>query len=259
MLQLMQLKTVGEIVRLLRSRLGLEQVQLAHACGWHDASAVSRIEKDHVHPTRRTLAKIAENLADPAITGTSEEIRAWLFLAAGVLPTAREVEELGARIPDIETLPHPASILDFGWYLWRANEWFRKGVGLPERHIGRNYIEMFFEQDGSVRKQLGDLWVELAPVLIGQFREDTAHRTEQRWFGKLLTTLRTLPDFEGIWNDATAIDANEFGWSHTSIDGGMVGAVRSQLSADPRLIIGHIVPEDPDGRTQMLKRGAFLG
>jgi hypothetical protein len=118
---------------------------------------------------------------------------------------------------------------------------------------------MFFEQDGCVRNQLGDLWFELAPVLIGQFREDTAHRTEQRWFGKLLTTLRTLPDFEGIWNNAIPIEANESGWSHTSVDGGMVGAVRSQLSADPRLIVGHIVPEDPDGRTQMLKRGAFLG
>ena len=56
----MQLETVGEIVRVLRSRLDLEQVELARACGWRDASAVSRIETDRIHPTRRTLLKLAE-------------------------------------------------------------------------------------------------------------------------------------------------------------------------------------------------------
>src|SRR5438445_12014885 len=141
----MQLETVGEIARVVRSRLGLEQVELARACGWRDASAVSRIETDRIHPTRRTLLKLADNLARPAVTGSPSEVRAWLFLAAGILPTAREVDELGDKIPDIDGLPHPASILDFGWYLWRANEWMVKGVGLPERHIGRHYVEMYFE------------------------------------------------------------------------------------------------------------------
>jgi transcriptional regulator with XRE-family HTH domain len=253
----MQLQTVGEIVHVLRSRLGLEQVELARACGWQDASAVSRIEKSHVHPTRRTLQKLAENLADPVMTGTPGQVRAWLFLAAGILPTPREVDELSARMPDIETLPHPASVFDFGWYVWRANELFRKGVGLPEKHIGRNYIELFFERNGSIRKQLGDLWGSLAPVLIGQFRKDTADRTEQRWFGRLLGTLRTLPDFEEMWGEPTSDDMSALGWSHTSVNGGMVGAVRSQLPADPRLIVGHIVPEDPDGRHELLKLGAL--
>jgi transcriptional regulator with XRE-family HTH domain len=255
----MRLETVGEIVRVLRSRLGLEQVELARACGWRDASAVSRIEKEHIHPTRRTLLKLAKHLADPAITGTPEEIRAWLFLAAGILPTARDVDELGARMPDIETLPHPASVFDFGWNVWRANALFRRGIGLPEKYVGRNYVEMFFERNGSIRKQLGDLWVALAAVLIGQFREDTVDRTKQRWFGKLLTTLLTLPDFEEIWSKAAPAGADELIWSHTSVDGGMVGAVRSELLADPRLIVGHVIPEDSDGRHQLLKLGALLG
>ena len=253
----MQLETVGEIVRILRSRLDLEQVELARACGWKDASAVSRIETDRIRPTRRTLLKLAENLANPAVTGTPAEVRAWLFLAAGILPTAREVDELGERIPDIESLPHPASVMDFGWNLWRANEWLRKGAGLPERHIGRNYVELWFEEDGSVRKHFGELWFELASVLVGQFREDTVNRSEQRWYGKLLATLRPLPDFEAIWDGARSTDVNEVGWSHTSLEGGMIGAVRSPLTADPRLIVGHILPENPDGRDQMLKLGGL--
>jgi len=255
----MQLETVGEIVRVLRSRLDLEQIELARACGWKDASAVSRIETDRIRPTRRTLLKLAENLADPSVTGTVTEVRAWLFLAAGILPTAREVDELGDRIPDIESLPHPASVMDFGWYVWRTNEWLRKGAGLPDRHIGRNYVELWFEPESSVRRHFGSLWFELASVLVSQFREDTARRSEQRWFGKLLTTLRTLPDFEEIWNNASSEAVSAFGWSHTSLEGGMIGAVRSPLTADPRLIVGHIVPEDPDGRNQMLKLGGLRG
>src|ERR1051325_11655209 len=112
----MQLETVGEIVRTLRSRRDLEQVELARACGWRDASAVSRIETDRIRPTRRTLLKLAENLADPAVTGTAKEIRAWLFLAAGILPTASEVDELVLQIPDLESWQYPASVMDFGWH-----------------------------------------------------------------------------------------------------------------------------------------------
>lgn len=254
----MQLETVGEIVRVLRSRLGLEQVELARACGWRDASAVSRIETDRIHPTRRTLLKLADNLSKPDVTGTPSEVRAWLFLAAGILPTAREVDELGDKLPDIENWAHPASVLDFGWHLWRTNEWFARGIGLPDKHIGRNYVEMFFEPDGPVRKQFGDIWGDLARVLVSQFRNDNQRRSEQRWFVKLFARLVALPDFERMWNEASGEDASVFGWTHASVDGGAVGAVRSHLMADPRLIVGQILPEDSDGREQMLKYGALL-
>ena len=253
----MQLQTVGEIVRTLRSRRDLEQVELARACGWRDASAVSRIETDRIRPTRRTLLKLAENLADPDVTGTTQEIRAWLFLAAGILPTAREVDELGADIPDIESWPHAASIMDFGWNLWRTNKWFRQGFGIPDRHIGRNYVDMFFEDGGSIRKNFGEIWSDLAPVLVSQFREDTARLTEQRWFKKLLVNLCTLPDFEQLWESGTEANTNAFGWSQTSVEGGLVGAVRMPLTADPRLIVGQIIPADSDGRTTMAKYGAL--
>lgn len=254
----MQLETVGEIVRVLRSRLGLEQVELARACGWRDASAVSRIETDRIRPTRRTLLKLADNLADPSVTGTAAEVRAWLFLAAGILPTAREVDELGDRIPDIENLPHPASVMDFGWYVWRTNEWLRKGAGLPDKHIGRNYVGLWFEEDSSVRSHFGDLWPELALVLVSQFRDDTAHRHEQRWFGKLLTSLRALPDFDEIWDNAAEEPSSIFGWTETSLEGGAIGAVRSPLMADPRFIVGQILPADQPGRNQMVKHGGLL-
>lgn len=253
----MQLETVGEIVRVLRSRLDLEQVELARKCGWRDASAVSRIETDRIKPTRRTLLKLADNLADPSVTGTPEEVRAWLFLAAGILPTAREVDELGDRVPDIENLPYATTIMDFGWTLWRANDLFRKVFGLSAKHIGRNYMEMFFEEDGPIRKQFGDFWATLAPLVVADFRQDTAHRAQQRWFGKLLATLRTLPDFDELWKTGAKRDVDAFGWSHTSIEGGTVGAVRSHLTADPRLIVGQILPEDPDGREVLLKYGAL--
>jgi transcriptional regulator with XRE-family HTH domain len=254
----MQLETVGEIVRVLRSRLGLEQVELARACGWRDASAVSRIETDRIHPTRRTLLKLADNLAKPDVTGTTSEVRAWLFLAAGILPTAREVDELGDQIPDISSWNHPASVMDFGWHLWRTNEWFVKGIGLPEKHIGRNYVEMFFEEDGSVRRQFGSLWRDLASILVSQFRADTERRSDQRWFVKLHARLCALPDFERMWNESSGDGTSVFGWTRASVDGGMVGAVRSHLMADPRLIVGQILPEDADGRQQMLKYGALL-
>jgi transcriptional regulator with XRE-family HTH domain len=253
----MQLETVGEIVRVLRSRLDLEQVELAADCGWNDASAVSRIEKDRIHPTQRTLLKLADNLANPAVTGTAAEIRAWLFLAAGILPTAREVDTLGDRLPDIESLPHPAWMTDFGWYLWRSNEWFTRGIGLPERHIGRNYLEMFFEEGSSVREHLGDLWGTLAPSLVAQFRQETARWCEQRWYAKLLATLRTLPEFEQFWNTRSVRKAEAFGWHHTSLGGGMVGSMHARLTTDPRLIARQMLPESSEGRSEMLKLGAL--
>jgi len=202
--------------------------------------------------------KLADNLARPDVTGTPSEVRAWLFLAAGILPTAREVDELGDKIPDIDGLPHPASIMDFGWYLWRANEWMVKGVGLPERHIGRHYVEMYFEEGGSIRAHLGGLWPELAPVLVAQFRDETVRRTEQRWFRKIHAHLCTLPDFERMWSTATESPSGAYGWSRTPVEGGIIGAVRAPLTADPRLIVGQIVPEDSDGREQMLRFGAIL-
>ncbi|MGZ4105282.1 MAG: MmyB family transcriptional regulator [Actinomycetota bacterium] len=254
----MQLETVGEIVRVLRSRLGLEQVELARACGWRDASAVSRIETDRVHPTRRTLLKLAENLADPAVTGTPAEIRAWLFLAAGVLPTAREIEELADRIPPIESYPQPAAVMDFGWHLWRANNLMRRGVGLPERYVGRNYVEMFFEPGGSIRTHFGEAWEPVAGVLIAEFRRDTIRRTDQRWYTKLLAKLRDLPDFQRIWDAQTPqIKEDIFNWLQTSALGGTIGAVRSHLTADPRLTIGQLIPEDADGRDSMVKFGGL--
>ena len=67
----------------------------------------------------------------PNVTGTDKEIRAWLFLAAGILPTMREVEELGSQIPSIEGWPQPATVMDFGWTLWRANE---RRLRLAGRH-----------------------------------------------------------------------------------------------------------------------------
>jgi transcriptional regulator with XRE-family HTH domain len=255
----MQLQTVGEVVRVLRSRLGLEQVELARACGWRDASAVSRIETDRIHPTRRTLLKLAENLSKPDTTGTTSEVRAWLFLAAGILPTARDIEELGDKIPDIASWSYPASVMDFGWYVWRTNELFARGLGLPAKHVGRNYVEMFFEEDGPIRRQFGDLWYDLAQITVTNFRADCEHRAGQRWFVKLRATLAALPDFDKMWAAADPSTESIMGWSSTDVDGGKVGGLRSQLTADPRLVVGQLVPDDEAGREQMLKYGALLG
>jgi len=254
----MQLQTVGEVVRVLRARLGLEQVELARACGWRDASAVSRIETDRIHPTRRTLLKLAENLSKPDITGTPSEVRAWLFLASGILPTAREVDELGDKIPNIAGWPYPASVMDFGWHIWRTNDLFARGLGLPPKHIGRNYLELFFEEESPVRKQFGALWYDLAQVAVSSFRADSEHRSGQRWFVKLRATLASLPDFDKMWDTADGNAESVVGWSSTSVEGGKVGGVRAQLTADPRLIVGQFMPDDEAGREQMLKYGALL-
>ena len=71
-------------------------------------------------------------------------------------------------------------------------------------------------------------------------------------------TLGSLPDFQAIWDESAGAGESVFGWTHASIDGGAVGAVRSHLMADPRLIVGQILPEDSDGRETMLKYGALL-
>jgi transcriptional regulator with XRE-family HTH domain len=254
----LQAETVGEVVHVLRVRLGLEQGALARKCGWGEASVVSRIEKGRINPKRSTLLKLADNLADPAVTGTSAEVGAQLFLVAGILPTRLEIGDLGARIPDIDLLPQPTIVMDFGWYLWRANERLQEGLGLPDGHVGRNYLEILFEDGGLVRKHLGDLWRSVASWVVSDFRRDTAGRRSQHWFSELLATLRTLPDFEKLWKSAVPPDENVFGWSQATVHGGTIGAFRARLAADPRLIVGRILPVDLRGRDVMLQYGALL-
>jgi transcriptional regulator with XRE-family HTH domain len=256
----MQLETVGETVRLLRSRLGLEQVELARACGWRDASAVSRIETDRIHPTRRTLAKLAENLSDPGRTGTTSEIRGWLFLAAGVLPTQREIDELAEQIPSIDDLPHPAALFDFAWTAWRANERLMAMTGLPPRFTGRNYVELFFQADGPIRSHLGPTWEVATSLLLREFRRDTDRRMNERWHRKLLASLQQLPDFPRIWDSVVVTrDGKVSNWAQTSGNGASFAMVRTPLTADPRLIVGHIIPENVDTIRMMLKQGSLLG
>jgi transcriptional regulator with XRE-family HTH domain len=256
----MQLETVGETVRLLRSRLGLEQVELARACGWRDASAVSRIETDRIHPTRRTLSKLAENLSDPLKTGTEGEIRGWLFLAAGVLPTQREVDELGDKIPSIDDLPHPAALFDFAWTAWRANERLMALTGLPARFAGRNYVEMFFQADGPVRAHLGPAWEQATTLLLREFRRDTDRRVNERWHRRLLASLQQMTDFPRIWDAAVVnLDGKVANWAQTAANGISFAMVRTPLKADPRLIVGHIIPENVDTIRMMLNQRSFLG
>jgi transcriptional regulator with XRE-family HTH domain len=256
----MQPETVGEFVRLLRSRLELEQVELARACGWRDASAVSRIETDRIRPTRRTLMKLAENLADPQRTAPPSEVRAWLFLAAGILPTQREVEELGDNIPAIEDLPYPAAVFDFGWTAWRANERLVALTGIPPRYNGRNYVELFFQPEGAVRRHLGEAWEIATSQLLREFRRDTDRRTNERWHRRLLASLQQLPDFSRLWDGAMLpTNGPMANWAHTAGNGAAFAMVRSPLTADPRLIVGHIIPENVDTIRAMLKQGSMLG
>jgi transcriptional regulator with XRE-family HTH domain len=253
----MQLETVGEIVRVLRSRRGLEQVELARACGWRDASAVSRIETDRIKPTRRTLLKLSQNLAD-GTTGPASEILAWLFQAAGVLPTPRDVEAVESQLPPIDRWIQPAILQDFGWYTWRANEPFRALTGLPERYVGRNYLEMLFEAGGSMRARLADRWERVAKMAVQEFRIQTDRRASQRWHRKLLVTLEPLPDFARIWGTAGIVAAAGivFNWSRSSTEVGSIGMMRSHVIADPRLWVTQLVPEDASGNEFMLK-GAY--
>jgi transcriptional regulator with XRE-family HTH domain len=253
----MQLETVGEIVRVLRSRRGLEQVELARACGWRDASAVSRIETDRIKPTRRTLLKLSQNLADPS-TGPQAEILAWLFQASGVLPTPREIDAIASQLPLIESWIQPAIIQDFGWYTWRANEPFRVLTGLPERYVGRNYLEMLFEAEGSMRARLDDRWERVATMAVQEFRIQTERRATQRWHRKLLAALEPLPDFTRIWGTAGIVAAASmvFNWSRSASDSGAIAMVRSHVIADPRLWVTQVIAEDASGSAFMLNRSA---
>jgi transcriptional regulator with XRE-family HTH domain len=257
----MQLETVGEVIRVLRSRLSVEQVELARACGWRDASAVSRIETDRVRPTRRTLAKLAENLSDPAVTGTVEEVQAWLFLAAGVLPTPSEVDQVEDHLPAIDSWPQPAAILDFAWYLWRANPLLRKMAGIPDNFVGRHALEMFFQENGSMRRHFGDRWEAAALRAVTFFRAETDRRNTQRWYKKTLSKLNELPDFRRIWALAAKEKGKEqaeiYQRTRTETSIGTIAVLRLTLRADPRLTLVHIIPEDVEG-TRSLRQQGFL-
>lgn len=255
----MQLETVGEIVRILRSRLDLEQVELARACGWRDASAVSRIETDRIRPTRRTLTKLADALAKPEVTGSPREVMAWLFRAAGILPTSDDVRQVELDLPDIESWGQPAFIMDFGWYVWRVNDLAVRMLGLPANHRGRNYLELLFDPKGPIRQSLGHRWERAAVFTLNDFKSDTARQADRRWYKKLLARLNELPDFERLWHQAVG------GWPgpvhqrrQTTLEEGSVAVVRLNLTADPRLVLTHVVPEDASMTRKLVEGGMML-
>ncbi|HEX9713522.1 MAG TPA: helix-turn-helix domain-containing protein [Actinomycetota bacterium] len=255
----MQLETVGEIVRILRGRRDLEQVELARACGWRDASAVSRIETDRIRPTRRTLVKLANALADENTTGARQDIQAWLFRAAGVLPTADEFQQLSEKLPRIETWGQPAMIMDFGWTLWTANDLAVKMLGLPARYSGRNYLELLFEAPGSVRSHLGDRWELIAASTLMEFRAETDRQADRRWRVKLIARLMSMPDFDHLWEASQPSPRGEvFQRRRYQRGDGAVAMVRLTLTADPRLVLTHIIPEDQAMTRTLLEAGLVL-
>lgn len=254
----MQLETVGEIVRILRARRQLEQVELARSCGWRDASAVSRIETDRIRPTRRTLIKLADALAGDA-TGGPEEIRAWLFRAAGIPPTAEEVRSVEHALPDIESWGQPAMIIDFTWTIWRANHLVAKMMQLPPNYAGRNYLELIFEPDGMMREKLGEKWERVARLTVLDFRADTRRQSDRRWHKKLLARLNDLPDFTRVWNETRDVPRDEvYQRRRTPLSGGTVAMVRLTIAADPRLLLTHVIPEDAAMTRLLVERGVML-
>lgn len=242
----MQLRSVGEIVRVLRGRRHLEQLELARACGWRDASAVSRIETDRISPTRRTLLRLAENLADEATTGSVDEVRAWLFNAAGILPTKEDVERISDLLPAIEAWNQPALVIDFAWYVWRANTAYTRWLGFPPDYEGKNLLQLLFGD--AVRAHLDGLWERAVSETVMLFRMDTEHRRDQRWYRTLLDTLSGDPDFARIWEQT----------AHTEPSGSMDGRapasisiLRLTLTAEPRLSLAQCLPDDQQ-TTQLL-------
>lgn len=255
----MQLETVGEIVRVLRSRLDLEQVELARACGWRDASAVSRIETDRIRPTRRTLIKLAESLSRDGTTGSSREVQAWLFLASGILPTADDVRAVDAELPAIESWGQPALIMDFGWHVWRANPLVARLLGLQPAHVGRNYLELLFEPGGPLRTTLGHRWERAATTTLTDFRHDNDSRAGQRWHRKLLARLGELPDFKRLYETAVQTERRPIpNRLRAQLEEGTVAMLRFTVTADPRLLLTHIVPEDARMTREMMQRGVLL-
>lgn len=255
----MQLETVGEIVRILRARRDLEQVALARACGWRDASAVSRIETDRIRPTRRTLVKLADALADPDTTGTPHEIKAWLFRAAGVLPTADEIRGLEDKLPRITSWGQPAVIMDFGWTIWSANDLAIKLMNLPQSYAGRNYLELMFDPRGTMRAGLGDRWHAVATATLMDFRADSDRQADRRWRKKLLARLDELPGFAELWAATNPHPRGEvFQRQRYERDEGAVAMIRLTLTADPRLLLTHVIPEDPAMTRALMDRGVML-
>ncbi len=238
----MQLQTVGEIVRLLRTRRDLEQIELARACGWRDASAVSRIETDRIAPTRRTLIKLADNLGDGVVNGSSDDVRAWLFLAAGILPTADDIARVSESIPAIEGWAQPALVLDFGWNVWRANHPIISWLALPPDFVGSNLLEIMFGD--TVRAHLGSWWTSAAVEALRQFRGETDNRRDQRWHRALLARLNADRRFAELWDAAVPTEPNELSLrTRESPNMDPVSIIRITLAGDPRLTLAQIVPE----------------
>lgn len=238
----LQARTVGETVRFLRARRGFDQIDLAKACGWRDASAVSRIETDCIRrPTRRTLHKLTEALADTETTGPKGRVRAALYLAAGHLPTEADVTALKKSLPPIEAWPQPAGLLDFGWNVWRANDGLRRLIGLSGDPDGRHLMEIILDPDNSLQDANRESLAKSAAAL---FRLDTAERAGERWFQALLSRLRAVPDFPALWRRApkSAPALLERRW-RAEIGDEAWGVSRFVVTADPRLWVAQFTPE----------------
>lgn len=191
----MRLETVGEIVRTLRVRKDLDQIDLAKACGWRDASAVSRIETDRITPTRRTLTKLSIALADPL---PAEQIYATFLAAVGVLPTKADVARMHQTRPTIERWRAPSYIVDPAWNLWAWNDACDERLGFPANAHGKNVLEMYL-QSGSCRQAAGDAWPTVIRGLLGRFRRESARHTQRQWHRALMNKLQAYPEFAAMW------------------------------------------------------------
>lgn len=226
----MRLETVGEIVRTLRARKDLDQIDLAKACGWRDASAVSRIETDRITPTRRTLTKLSDALSGPQ-TLPPEQIYATLLAAIGTLPSRDDVEQMRANKPAIERWRGPTYILDQAWNAWATNAACLERLGFPQNAVGRNVLELYLE-DGSCRRAVGQAWPAVMDGLLARFRRETVRHEERRWYRALMSKLQTYPGFAASWERSAVNGAHDL-------------ALRVPFEPDPRFTIVSVVA-DPD-------------
>lgn len=242
----MQLMTVGEVVRTLRNRRDLEQVVLARKCGWRDASAVSRIETDRVRPTKRTLLKLTDALADPTTTGSPDQVRGMLFLASGILPTKQEIADLAPALPGIEGWTQPAALMDFGWHVWVMNRPFGRVVAHTGEPRGRHLLDILFDPSHPLRARAPDAWETLSSHTVSLFRQTAGRYQGRRWYESLIDSLASRPGFEEIWKHPPEPSPSTISgaWEETSSTIGAWGVLMLPLATDARLWVALLVPED---------------
>jgi transcriptional regulator with XRE-family HTH domain len=193
----------------LRQQKELNQTDLSKALGWSlSGTRVSDLEQGLSIPDEELTNRIA------TVFGVDDAMRADLLLAAGCVPSDRDVLDLRESLQKrLEQWPEPMYVVDFAWRLIAWNRRMLEVFGFDEtRLLSRKpcWLELAFSPEWPVRERVKN-WDESAEQLVQAFLVENWRRRSfgQRWMETLLLELRRFPDFAAFWDGAQTLGARK--------------------------------------------------